>query len=114
MIIQLETWQIISLLGALIGTLVGAVKHFLTRAEHNLTQNFNVTNQKIEEIGKQALKAQDEIRNLERQFLHFKAEVPQNYVGRDDYIRGQTIIEAKLDAVATQLLNVHKEQVQKK
>lgn len=114
MIIQLETWQVITLLLSVIGGLWGAIKHFITRSEHSLSQNFNITNQKIEEVGKQALKAQEEIRDLERQFLHFKAEVPQNYVGRDDYIRGQTIIEAKLDAVANQLLNVHKEQVQKR
>ena len=114
MIIQLETWQVITLLITLVGSLIGAIKHFLARAENNLTQNFNITNQKIEAVGQQALKAQDEIRNLEREFLHFKAEVPQNYVGRDDYIRGQTIIEAKLDAVADKLLSVQKEQVQKK
>ncbi|MBF7683932.1 hypothetical protein I2F27_11440 [Acinetobacter sp. B5B] len=114
MIIQLETWQVITLLLSVIGGLWGAIKHFITRSEQNLSQNFNITNQKIEDVGKQALKAQEEIRDLERQFLHFKAEVPQTYVGRDDYIRGQTIIEAKLDAVASQLLNVHKEQVQKR
>lgn len=114
MILEVEAWQVFSVLGGSMGMLVGAIKHFLTRAENNLTQNFNITNQKIEDVGQQALKAQIEIRDLERQFLHFKAEVPQNYVGRDDYIRGQTIIEAKLDAVADKLLNVQKEQVQKK
>ena len=37
---------------------------------------------------------------LEREMLNLKAELPVNYVRREDYIRGQSVIEAKLDALA--------------
>lgn len=40
---------------------------------------------------------------VEREMLKFQAELPMRYVMRDDYIRGQTVIEAKLDAVASKL-----------
>ncbi|CAH5052789.1 hypothetical protein AI2839V1_0243 [Enterobacter cloacae] len=36
---------------------------------------------------------------LEREFLEFRADLPLHYVRREDYLRGQAIIEAKLDAV---------------
>ena len=42
---------------------------------------------------------------VEREFLKFQADLPMKYVMRDDYIRGQTIIEAKLDSLATKLEN---------
>lgn len=47
---------------------------------------------------------------LEREFLEFKAQMPVDYVRREDYIRGQTVIEAKLDAVYEKLDNVQHRQ----
>lgn len=40
--------------------------------------------------------AQDNERNL----LRLRAELPLEYVRREDFIRNQTVIEAKLDALA--------------
>jgi hypothetical protein len=54
----------------------------------------------------QADQSQKDIRQLEREFLIHKAELPNKFVAREDYIRGQTVIEAKLDAVAQKLENV--------
>lgn len=42
-------------------------------------------------------------RELERSFLNLRAELPEKYVRREDYIRGQTVIEAKLDAISSEL-----------
>lgn len=41
--------------------------------------------------------------SLERDFLEWKAELPLNYVRREDYIRGQTVLEAKMDALYSKL-----------
>lgn len=40
---------------------------------------------------------------LERDFLKWQAELPINYVRREDYVRGQSVIEAKLDALYSKL-----------
>ena len=42
---------------------------------------------------------------IEKDFLHFKAELPNQYVRREDYIRNQTIIESKLDSLALKIEN---------
>ena len=42
---------------------------------------------------------------VEREFLKFQADLPMRYVMRDDYIRGQTVVEAKLDALALKVDN---------
>ena len=37
--------------------------------------------------------------------MGLKAELPVAYVRRDDYIRGQSVLEAKLDGLATKIEN---------
>lgn len=44
-------------------------------------------------------KALDQLKLLERDFQNWRAELPINYVRREDYIRGQSVIEAKIDAL---------------
>lgn len=50
---------------------------------------------------------------LERDFLEWKADLPMTYVMRDDYVRNQTVIEAKLDAVALRIENLQLKRDQK-
>lgn len=45
------------------------------------------------------------IHALERELLQHKAELPLQYVRREDYIRGQSVIEAKLDGLALRIEN---------
>ena len=40
---------------------------------------------------------------IERDLLRMQAEMPLHYVRREDYIRGQSVIEAKLDALGSKL-----------
>jgi hypothetical protein len=43
---------------------------------------------------------------IERDLLELRAELPVAYVRREDYVRGQTVIEAKLDAIHVRVENV--------
>ncbi|MGO1072310.1 hypothetical protein [Lysobacter sp. CA199] len=42
-------------------------------------------------------------RDQERELLRFKAEIAEKFVRREDYIRGQTVIESKLDAISSEV-----------
>ena len=44
-------------------------------------------------------------KKLERDVMALRAELPLEYVRREDYIRGQSVIEAKLDGLAVKLEN---------
>ena len=46
-------------------------------------------------------------RRVERELLDLRAELPLHYVRREDYIRGQSVIEAKLDGLALRIENHH-------
>lgn len=43
--------------------------------------------------------------SLERDFLNWKADLPIQYVRREDYVRNQTVIEAKLDGLRLSIEN---------
>jgi hypothetical protein len=106
MTLQLEFYQFAMLLITVLGAVIGSVKVIWSRIEKNLDQNFNTIERQLSDVAKQAADGQKEVRALELKFLEFKAELPRVYVAREDYIRGQTVIEAKLDAVAAKLENV--------
>ncbi|OTG68295.1 hypothetical protein B9T25_06330 [Acinetobacter sp. ANC 4470] len=106
MAIQLEAYQWILVLITVISTVIGTVKILWGRIELNLNTNFKTFQNQLEEVSKQATKSQQDVRELERKFYQFQIDLPHSYVAREDYIRGQTIIEAKLDALASKIENV--------
>ena len=94
--IALSLGQVVALaatLGtALIGAIWGVLKVALHQFEVRIRERFGAIEQEATAW-----------RDLERSFLNLRAELPEKYVRREDYIRGQTVIEAKLDAIATEL-----------
>lgn len=55
--------------------------------------------QSIERYAAKSEETANQVMTLERNFLKWQAEMPVQYVRREDYIRGQSVIEAKLDAL---------------
>jgi len=104
--IQLEAYQWISLLVTVISVVIGTVKILWGRIEINLNTNFKTVQSQLEDVSKQAAKSQQDVRELERKFYQFQIDLPHTYVAREDYIRGQTVIEAKLDSLASKIENV--------
>ena len=114
MTVQVEFWQPITLLLAFLGFLFAAGKLLLTQIDRRLNERFE-TIEKAREEGQATWRATftqhldeerretDLLRNIEREFLRFQAELPLQYVRREDYVRGQSVIEAKLDALYNKL-----------
>ena len=116
--VELEMWHLISLFVSFMGCcwLFGTqlVRQFEMRLddrfrlqeEHRQERDGQREMQRREDAAEQsaALRVLDVgQRALERDLLEFKAQLPEVYVRRDDHIRSQTVIEAKLDAVAARL-----------
>ncbi len=89
----------ITLIGAFWALLAMLFKQF----ESRITQQFLA----LEEDAK-------EWARLEREFLVFQRDLPLNYVRREDYVRNQSVIESKLDALAVRLENWQLKEVAKK
>lgn len=97
----LEFWQLLSLLLGFFGFLFAAGRILLAQIEQRLNDRFGAINAALVALHEEAKGWQQ----LEREFLQFKAEIPMVYVQRADFVRNQTVIEAKLDSLAVRIDN---------
>jgi len=97
--ITIELWQLVSFLGTVASVLGVFGKLLLKQMQRALDQRFHAVEDQA-----------DAWRRLERDFLGFKADLAVQYVRREDYVRGQSVIEAKLDAIASELKRVQIDQ----
>ena len=115
--IELQFWQAILLLLSFFGFVAGAGKLLLSQIDKRLDLRFQL----LEEARKEGAKHWDErfgrslpqqkedtatVKRLERDLMGLRAELPERYVRREDYIRGQSVIEAKLDSLALRMENI--------
>ena len=100
MTLQVDFWQLLgfglTLLSGFAGIIFGAGRLIASQFQSRIDERFDVL-QKAREAEAQG------ITNLERDFLRFQADLPLQYVRREDYVRGQSVIEAKLDALYNKL-----------
>lgn len=102
MLIQMELWHLVSLLLAFFGALGTFGKLLLAQFEKRQKEqaaHWDLRFTKLEEAAK-------DWSRVERDFLEFRATLPMTFVMRDDYVRNQTVIEAKLDSVALRIENL--------
>jgi len=115
--VQLELWQLITLLLTFFAAVGISARIFLGQMNRSLDDRFKAQkeastaaiqnlhealNRHMQEEGKALLQMQ----TLERDFLKWQAEMPNQYVRREDYIRNQTIIEGKIDRLGELLSNM--------
>lgn len=114
--VQLELWQLITLLIAFFGFLGGAGKVLIGQIDKRLEDRFaamevarragaehwqTVFAEHLEQEKSEAAM----LRQMEREWMAFRADLPIQYVRREDYVRNQTIIEAKLDQLRLSIEN---------
>lgn len=112
--IELELWHLITLLLMFLAAVWAFGKVLLAQIEKRLIEKFKAQ-EALREAGAKALrehidryialgdKTAAQVATLERDFLKWQAELPVHYVRREDYVRGQSVIEAKLDALYDKL-----------
>lgn len=115
--IELPIAQIVSVVLFVLGVVWGLLKIMGKQYERGLDKRFEAMelaraqadkhwNAKFAELGRAIQLEGDEVKRLEREFLMFQRDLPLHYVRREDYIRNQTVIEAKLDALAMRMENL--------
>lgn len=117
MTVQVEFWQLVMLLIAFFGFVGGVGKLLLNQIDKRLDERFTAQEEVRKGAQKVWQKAFDDhmaaerreteaLHQLEKDFLRFQGDLPLHYIRREDYIRNQTIIEAKLDGLALKLENI--------
>lgn len=111
-----EYRNLILLLMVFLGALGAVGKYLLYQSECHFAERFE-THEKAEAVNHEQLNSRlqgietsnreesSQWQRMERELLTLKADLPLNYVRREDYIRGQSVIEAKLDGLGVKLEN---------
>lgn len=94
--ITFPAWQLICLILSIYGGFAGFVF-----AAWKIICNYR--DKKTAEILACAQEAKNKAEENEKDVLRLRAELPLEYVRKEDWVRNQTIIEAKLDALAAKL-----------
>ncbi|EHD22635.1 MULTISPECIES: hypothetical protein [Brenneria] len=93
---EVEFWQLVGLLLGFLGFVFTIAKMFFSQLEKRQTELVDTLENSLREFN-------GSLTGLERDLMALKADLPLNYVRREDYVRGQTVIEAKLDALYNKL-----------
>lgn len=107
MTVQIELWHLIGLLVSFFAGAGAFGKVLLEQFEKRLDERFaaqEASRRMAKEDWDRRFGDLDRgQRSLERDFLELKADLPINYVRREDQVRESTIINAKLDALNSKL-----------
>jgi len=107
--IQIELWQLITLaitlLLAFFGAVAAAGKMLLDLQGRSLDERFAKLQEQLDEIQESNREEARQWQRVERELMELKVDLPQRFVMRDDYVRGQSIVEAKLDGLAVRIEN---------
>lgn len=109
MTLELEGYQAIMLAITIGGSIFGAGKAFFGRIETSLKDRDDGLKAEIAKVNDNVSKESEAIRQLDREILKLKADLPREYVAKEDFIRSFTVVEAKIDAVQTTLTQFAKE-----
>lgn len=107
--LQIDFWLLIQGLFALLVAFVAVAWAFgiilVRQFKGQLKERFDDVALEMRARANAEEKVGAEIRKLENDFLKWRGDMPIEYVRREDYVRGQSIIELKLDALFTELKN---------
>jgi hypothetical protein len=109
--VQIEIWQLITLFVLFVSGVASAGWMLLSQIDKRLDTRFTAMEEarqvhtahwdaKFKAVLDDQKEGTEAWRSLERDFLKLRGDLPLEYVRREDWIRNQSVIEAKLDAIA--------------
>jgi len=114
MTVSIELWHLVLLAISVLGGYWALAKVAAGQTQRHLDARFAAEDKALEANHRSLGGRLDRIeavnradaaqwQRVERELLKLQADMPLHYVRREDYIRGQSVIEAKLDALGSKL-----------
>lgn len=101
--VSIEFWQLVGFLLSFLSVCWGFGKMLLNQFQVQQDER-----QRAQD------KLAEKFEHMEKQFAEQKAVLPKEYVLREDYIRNQAILEAKMDSIQSTLTDLYKMESAKK
>jgi len=106
MTLQIDFWQLLGLLLSGLGALWGVVKMAAAQAQRHQDAAHAQLVARLVAIEQASRAEAGNWQRVEREILQLKAELPLNYVRREDYVQSTATIMAKLDAITLRFENI--------
>jgi hypothetical protein len=104
--IKVDFWHLVGLLLMFLGFCFAGARILLAQFERHLDTRFKAHAEKLAEIKEASVREAERIAVIEQELRDIQIQLPQRYVAREDYVRNQSVIEAKLDAMAVRFENL--------
>lgn len=101
MTVQLELWQLITLLLTFLGATWAFGKALFSQIDKRLDERFSMQEVRFTELRTSNADEARQWQRIERDLLTLRGDLPKEYMRREDHIRSETVTNAKLDALAT-------------
>ncbi len=95
--------HLITVVSFFFGMLWGLVKIIGSQQERRLSEKFETLNKSLIGVGEDLRREAEATRLLENSFLRFQADLPRDYVRRDDFVRSVATIETRIDNFALRM-----------
>lgn len=104
--LQIELWQLVTLLLGFFAACAGTAKLLFAQFQAALDKQFEAQGKRLDGIEKTTREEAGQWQRIERELLNMKADLPIHYVRRDDYVQAVATIMTKLDAMALRFENI--------
>lgn len=105
--LQIEAWQLITGTISVVAAYALVVWAFGTilvkQFKAHQDERFKAIQADIAKRSAEEIEVAKQLRQFERDFSKFQIDMPLQYVRREDYIQGQTVIASKLDALFSKM-----------
>ena len=117
MTVQLDLTYLIGLLLSFIGCVYAFGTILFSQVEKRLAERFQameasrresqqVWGERFDSLQHASREERDQMRRVENDLLKLRAELPEKFVMRDDWLRTQSIVELKIDKLALTIENI--------
>lgn len=106
MTVQVDFWQLVLLLIAFLGACAATFRYIMGLMQKHLELSLSTIGDRLTAIESSNKEEVAQWQRVERELLDLKSELPLNYVRREDHVRGQSVVEAKLDGLALKIENL--------
>lgn len=97
MILTIDLWQAISLLITIVGAFWGIGKMLAAQSERRREDQYAHITKQLEQLNRRTEEQDESDRRLERQMGDMRAELPREYVRRDDFVRAISGFDVRVD-----------------
>ncbi|OQS39048.1 hypothetical protein [Chromobacterium haemolyticum] len=99
--ISVDFWYLVGLLLGFLGFAFACGRLLLSQIDRRITET-------IKTLADAEKNTSDRLAGLERDLQNLRADLPTRFVMREDYVRGQSVIEARLDSLYIRIDDIWK------